>query len=307
MRMVAVWVEVSHSSFYFQFYSRCSIINEHMSKNTTIVKSNGEKEFFDSAKLVYSLARAGADKNVVESIVRHIEGELSEDMTTAEIYRHAFELLRRTEKRVAVKYSLKRALLDLGPDGFPFEKFVAEIFKARGFETLTDQVVQGGCVEHEMDVVAWNDTELHMVEAKFHNEPGLKSDLKIALYIKARFDDLQTVDFSYGGKTRKLTRGWLFTNTKFTDHAIRYGECKKLSMVGWNYPHEKSLEDMVIEANLHPLTCLGSLSQSDKKILLKNGLSLCRHVAERKDELKAFGIDENRIPVVLDEIASICS
>ena len=54
-----------------------------------------------------------------------------------------------------------------------------EIFKAEGYTTIIDQLVQGKCVEHEVDVVAWMEKELIMVEAKFHTDFNLKSDLKI--------------------------------------------------------------------------------------------------------------------------------
>ena len=70
------------------------------------------------------------------------------------------------------------------------EKYIAKIFQAWGYETLTDQTILGNCVSHEIDIIAWNNEKLIMVEAKFHNELGTKSDVKIALYIKARFEDL---------------------------------------------------------------------------------------------------------------------
>ena len=207
----------------------------------------------------------------------------------------------------SIRYSMKRAVSDLGPNGFPFEKFVAEIFKAQGYEALTGQVVYGKCVEHEMDVVAWKGDELVMVEAKFHNEPGLKSDLKVALYVKARFDDLKTETFEFGGKKRKLTSWHLFTNTKFTDHAIRYAKCQGLGLVGWNYPEKGNLEELIADANLHPLTALTTLSQVEKHALLGAGLILCKDVKARADVLTTLGIDAKKIPAVMEEIESVCS
>ena len=52
-------------------------------------------------------------------------------MSTGEIYTHAFSSLRRHEKPVALKYSIRKAVTELGPSGFPFEKFISELFKAR--------------------------------------------------------------------------------------------------------------------------------------------------------------------------------
>src|SRR3989338_5081017 len=146
-----------------------------------IVKTDGTREEFHGGKLLDSLTWAGASSGVRDKIVQHIAREIEDGMSTSAIYRHAFELLHKFETPVAARYSLKRAIADLGPSGFPFEKFVAEIFKANGYETLTDQIVDGHCIDHEIDVIAWNENKLIMAEAKFHNELGMKSDLKVAL------------------------------------------------------------------------------------------------------------------------------
>ena len=140
-------------------------------KNILITKANGDKEAFDQAKLHMSLLRSGAPEKVVNEILTSIEAEISDGMTTHQIYKNAFDLLHKNEhKSVAIKYSIKRAIMELGPTGFAFEDFVAEIFRQKGFQAETGKIVRGFCVEHEIDVVAWNEQKLIMVEAKFHNE-----------------------------------------------------------------------------------------------------------------------------------------
>jgi len=221
-------------------------------KQINIVKANGVHEAFDPSKIRASLLRAGADEDAIAAVMSHIMNELHEGMTTHDIYVRAFNYLGDYKKPVAQRYSLRRALSQMGPTGFPFEDFVAEIFKTKGFETLTRQTVLGGCVPHEVDVVAWNEKKLIMVEAKFHNELGTKSDLKVALYVKARMDDLKHNVFNFGGVDRKLNEGWLVTNTKFSSTAIHYGACQNLTMIGWNYPEKGNLQNM-IEENPHLL------------------------------------------------------
>src|SRR3989344_7426498 len=152
-----------------------------MSNSMTITKADGTKENFEEYKLTDSLKRAGGSADIARNIVGHIKGDLQDGMPTSQIYERAFCLLREYSIPIAVKYSLRRALSELGPDGFPFEKYIAKIFQAWGYETLTDQTVLGVCISHEIDVVAWNKEKLVMVEAKFHNELGLKSDVKVAL------------------------------------------------------------------------------------------------------------------------------
>lgn len=271
----------------------------------TITKADGTKELFEEQKLVESLKNAGGNDQIIDEIIDHVAKEMWDGMPTSEIYSRAFKLLRDHSMPIAVKYSLRRALSELGPDGFPFEKYVAQIFQSWGYETLTDQMVLGACVAHEVDVVAWNKEKLVMVEAKFHNEFGLKSDLKVALYIKARFDDLRGNMFSYGGPKRKLDEGWLITNTKFTDQAVRYGECQGLKMIGWNYPKKGNLQDIIEELRLHPFTCLTSLSNVHKKNLLAKGVVLCRDIVDNLQYLKDIGLNQEQSDRVLEEIKMV--
>lgn len=270
-----------------------------------VVKADGTKELFDVSKLEHSLKKAGASSKTVVDILKNTREHLKNEITTHEIYKHAFHLLHAEELPVAIKYSLKKAIMDLGPSGFPFEDFIAEIFKQKGFNAETGKIVKGFCVEHEVDVVAWNEEKLIMVEAKFHNEPGTKSDLKVILYIKARFDDLRKMTFRYG-KERELDEGWLITNTKFTSTAIEYGSCQGgIKMIGWNYPPIGNLHDMIVEAKLHPLTCLVSLNGREKKELLDQGIVLVKNLTEKPELLKNIGLTEPKIKKVLDEINTL--
>ncbi|OHA20184.1 MAG: hypothetical protein A2836_00510 [Candidatus Taylorbacteria bacterium RIFCSPHIGHO2_01_FULL_45_63] len=269
-----------------------------------VVKADGEKELWSEDKLRESLKRARAGDDTVQQIVDHIKGELRDGVTTSHIYQHAFYLLHKIEKPVAARYSLRRALVGFGPSGFPFEKFLGELFRAQGYEVATEQIVKGACVEHEVDVVAWNVEKLIMTEAKFHNELGAKSDLKVALYVKARFDDLSEQMFDYG-KRRPLDEGYLITNTKFTTNAIQYGECVNLKMIGWNYPLRGNLQDLIEDSGLHPITCLTSISVSEKQELLSKGVVLCRD-AKKKQLLKDFGFKEEAIAKITDEADLLC-
>lgn len=274
------------------------------SKDVLIVKSTGEKELFDIKKLETSLVRSGASEKNVSLIADHILKEVRDGMSTGEIYTHAFSLLRKYERPVSLKYSVRRAVLELGPSGFPFEKFISELFKARGFKSETNLMARGQCVEHEIDVIAWNDLKLIIAEAKFHNDIGLKSDLKVALYVKARFDDLKETFFTVEGNKRKYDEAHLITNTKFTSSAIEYAECKGLALIGWNYPSGANLHNMIEDFNLHPITALTTLTGSEKRELLSHGIVLCKQLIDG-NVLKNNGIKEDRINLAIQEIKEI--
>lgn len=270
-----------------------------------IIKADGVRELFDREKLLRSLRKIGTEKSLADRIVLKIEADLTEGNTTKEIYRKAFSLLKKHQRPVALRYSLKRAIAELGPSGFPFEDYVAEIFKAQGYQVVTDQIALGVCVPHEIDVVAYNDKELIMIEAKFHTDFSIHSDLKVALYIKARFEDLQNNTFKYGGKEKKMTKGMLITNTNFSSTAIQYGECAHLNMIGWNYPHEKNLHQIIESLNLVPITVLTTLSQTEKKMFLANKIILSKQLGDF-GLLKSYGFDDVKAQAIVREVYDLC-
>jgi hypothetical protein len=272
-----------------------------MSPLIQITKSDGSRQIFDEEKLVNSLHRVGANKDVIDNVVEEIEREMWDGMPTTDIYTRAFALLKKHSKHVAVKYSIRRSLIELGPEGFAFEKFVGRIFGLWGYEYVNDQTLIGTCVEHEVDVVAWKGDTLAMTEVKFHNEFGLKSDLKVALYVKARFDDLSDSVYNYGGKERKLTERFLFTNTKFTESAVRYGECKDMKMIGWNYPIHGNIHELIEKNGLHPITCSTLLSHEEKRNLISGGTIMCKEVISEPGRLEKIGVKPDRNEEILNE------
>jgi hypothetical protein len=282
-------------------FSTVCVTMKPMNHVINIVKNDGTRELFEEEKLVNSLRRVGVAPQAIDEIVDEVESKMRDGMSTGEIYSLAFSLIKRHSAPQAAKYSIRRGMMELGPDGFPYEKFVARIFRMWGYETVTDQNVSGKCVSHEIDVVAWKGDELAMVEAKYHNEFGAKCDLKVALYVKARFDDIVGNDFMYGGKKRKLTERWLTTNTKFTDRAIKYGECNGLKLMGWNYPNKGNLREIIEENGLHPITCLTSLTVQEKKDLAARDMLTCVDLVGKPGILADIGVKDDRTEKVLTE------
>ena len=82
-------------------------------KEIYIIKADGVRELFNREKLERSLRKIGTDKETTEMIIAKIEGDLTEDgYTTKEIYRQAFNLLKKYQRPVALKYSLKRGIAE---------------------------------------------------------------------------------------------------------------------------------------------------------------------------------------------------
>ena len=148
-------------------------------ENINITKASGEKVPFNIGKLKQSLLHSGASSNQANEISNEVIEMLVEGMSTRKIYKTAFRLLRNVSRPIAAKYKLKHAIMELGPSGFPFELFIAEILKQRGYKTQVGVVVKGHCVTHEIDVIAERDNHHFMIECKFHNRQGYSSDVKI--------------------------------------------------------------------------------------------------------------------------------
>lgn len=67
------------------------------------------------------------------------------------------KLKERNEQALAIRYDLKRALMELGPSGYPFEKLISDLLRKFGYRTKTNLTLQGKCVSHEIDVIAEKD------------------------------------------------------------------------------------------------------------------------------------------------------
>lgn len=266
-----------------------------------ITKADGTAEPFTPDKLAHSLRRAGAQDDAIARVQEVIEREMRPLMRTSDIYRRAFALLRKERHGVAARYSLKRAVLEFGPSGFPFESYIAELFRARGYEATTNRMVKGACVEHEVDVVLDKDGVRTFVEAKFHNSIGFKTDLKVVLYVRARVNDIER-----GKKFAAAVRGMVVTNTKFTEVAEAYAQCESLELLGWDYPALKNLHAIIEETGLYPTTALASLSRKDKELLLAEKIVLCKNVPHEADTLRRLGIQGAKFDRVLEEVGALC-
>jgi len=233
-----------------------------------ILKADGTREDFDGSKLETSLLRSGASRASAKRIREIIENTLVTGARTQDIYKRAFQLLRSDTRSVAARYSLRRALFDLGPTGHPFEDFVAELFRKEGWEVQWRRLIPGKCVSHEVDVYATRNGEYLAAELKYHNDPGYKTDVKVALYVKSRLDDIRNCDPSVNG-TCPIDHGYLITNTKFTGQAIDYATCAGVNLIGWSYPSEGNLYDRMLVTGVYPVTALTTLKKGEKRLLIR--------------------------------------
>jgi len=269
-----------------------------------ITKYSGDRVRFSIDKLKNSLRRSGADEVLVNKIANHVRDELYQGISTKEIYNRAFALLKKRKRGYASKYKLKKAIYELGPTGFPFEKFVASLLFYSGYEVETGQILQGKCVSHEVDVVARKNQQHIVAECKFHSTEGRNCDVKVPLYIHSRYQDI--LGFYDDVDPEKPNEGWVVTNTRFTADALQFGKCMGLYLLSWDYPKNQGLKDRIDQLGLYPITVSTLLTQREKQFLLSRDVVLCKQLIGDDFYLDHLGISESRKERILKEIHQLC-
>jgi len=231
-----------------------------------VIKADGTVEAFSEEKVISSLLRSGTSVEVALRIVEKIKPHLYQNIPTFEIFSTIAKILRKESEEMVDRYRLKAAIMELGPTGYPFEKFAAEVLKQNGFVTEINKIIMGNCVSHEIDIIAKKDRKTFMIECKFHNQPGGRTDIKEALYTYARFLDVKDKGFDVP---------WLVTNTKVTQDVRAYGACVGMEITAWDYPERESFRAMVDKSGLLPVTAL-SISPGKKQNLIENGIIFCK-------------------------------
>ncbi len=255
-----------------------------------VTKASGEKVLFDPAKLRQSLKHANADDSAIDSIMAEINRMLEPGISTRKIYNRAFTLLRHYHRPSAARYKLKRAIMELGPSGFPFEKFVGEILKDMGYEVKIGVIEQGRCITHEVDVLAENETERIAIECKFGNSADKKVNTQVSLYINSRFHDLSQEWRKDPELAQKTHKGWIVTNSSFTADAIKYGVCAGLHLISWNFPQKGSLKELIDLCHLYPVTALVSLTKAEKAAIIGKDVVLVRDLFKKQQLLDELHI-----------------
>lgn len=274
-------------------------------KKTYIIKKSGEKEFFSMTKLKSSLQRSGASEAEIDKVVETIEPQLYDGMSSKEIYKKAFAILKKNNRTCASRYSLKRALFELGPTGYPFERLISALLKVKGYKTAVGVILEGKCVTHEIDVLAEKDGNIFTVECKFHSKAHFTDNVKTPLYINSRFIDVQTKWNSNPDRKTNLKQGWLVTNTKFTLDAIDYAECVDLKLLSWDYPENNGLRKNIDDFGLYPITTLTTITKFEKEQIIENDIILISELNETPTVLNKIGISSIRIERILTEVKNL--
>ena len=271
-----------------------------------IIKASGDQQTYSKNKLCKSLKAAGAPKALVDRVCHMMEKEIRPGMSTEEISLKITKYLRKENPVLAAKYSLRRGIMELGPSGFLFEQYIAAILREYGYTTKTNQMMKGKSgVSHEIDILASTKNTHYIIEAKYHNKRGVKTDVKVIMYTFARFLDIENYQKK---REREKHKAWLFTNTKFTRSAIKYAVYKGIKLTGWKYPKKESLEKLIEAKALYPVTVLPSVNRYLKRQFAKRNLYFAKdliHLTPKQFQ-KMFVIYEKISQNIQKEAMALC-
>lgn len=255
-----------------------------------IFKASGVSEELSQNKIRHSLELSKVPDHTIPEVVRFVDSHLDPNGSTTDLHNLIRQfLIQKGLYAQSFDYDLRRAVMRLGPSGYPFEKYVAQLLNALGYDTKVGQTIKGGCISHEIDIVAHQASKHFLVECKYHNQPGTKTDVQVALYTYARFLDIISDLVNAPTHQTEQYQSWLITNTKVSKDAIQYSNCQKMNLISWSYPAKGNLKDWILETKHFPVTSITSLNDRQISALLNQDIVSCINLHH---ELKTRDLSE---------------
>lgn len=262
-----------------------------------VIKASGLEERFSTRKIYRTLLEAGSSGKLARRVISVVKRRYHENITTQDILEIILQELKDFPE-IRARYDLKRAIMALGPSGFPFEQFFGDVLKSYGYEVKVGNFIKGKIITHEVDIIAKKEKS-YMIECKYHNEPGTSTGLHPALYTYARFLDLRS----------KPNMPWLVTNTKCSIDAENYAKGVGLKITSWNFPKNKSLQKLINLKKLYPITILKSISDNTKEKLFLSKIVIAKNLLNysAEDLMKKTDLPEKEINKILEEVKIVCN
>lgn len=248
-------------------------------KKTFIIKANGSRVLFNENNILSTCRRAGANKKMSQQILKKVRSRIYQGVPTNNIYKFVLQAISEEKGGRALhqRYQLKEAIMKLGPNGFAFENYVGNILEHYGLEIKgIRSKVNGKCANHEIDLIAISNKKKFMIECKHHSTRGGFIGLKVALYTHARFLDTSPTFDSEA----------IVCNTKISQNAKKYAKCIGQQIFSWRYPPKQSLEKIIEDYKLYPITIL-NLNSHELEEFSKNNIMVARDLLKIKESTLA--------------------
>ena len=266
-----------------------------------VTKADGTRQLFDREKVVRTCLRMGASRKIADDVAEKVESNLYDGISTSKILQMTFRLLRRYKPAIRHLLDLRKglSLMDSKPE---FETFVQILLAHSGFEVTPNRLLTGRCVKHEVDAIARKDGVTYFVEAKHHVNYHTLTGLDESRIARAVLEDV-TEGFELGKSSLKIDRAMIVTNTRYSEHASRYGKCRNILQIGWSSPTDLCLQNMVEVKNLYPLSCLRDMKRETKTKLVNSGIVLLKQLFEEKTSTLArrTGVPKETLKQIIEK------
>jgi len=272
-----------------------------------VTKADGTKQPFNREKIVRTCLRMGATRVVAELIADEIENRVYVSIATKKILQMIFRLLKKYKPVIGYQIDLRKALSLLSPAP-DFERFIQLLLSEHGYEITPNQIIRGRCVEHEVDGVATKNGETYIVEVKHHYKYHTPTSLDVTRIARAVFEDL-TEGHELGLNSLKIDYVLIVCNTKLSEHAKRYADCRGIKHIGWSSPQNRDLQTMIEEKKLYPITFLKGLNVEARNKLTSKGIFLLKQLIERHpaELTRQTGISREKLDSMIGNTRAILS
>jgi len=252
-------------------------------------KADGRLEPFDRRKIVRTCMKLRVERAEAERIADKISKMAYDGIPSSEILSAIYKEVEKTRPEYKHAHDLREAISMMRPKP-DFEYFIGITLSSLGYRVESARILDGRCVEHEIDGVAMKGDEVLMVEVKHHVNPHTYTGLEVILAVHSTLRDL-VEGYRLGLHRYPFTAALVACNTKISQHAERYARCVGIRYMGWRYPRAFALEDLIARYKLYPTTMLRVLKRDQIERLGDRGIVTLKQLVET-DTDRLMGILE---------------
>ena len=95
------------------------------------------------------------------------------------------------------------------------------------------------------------------------------------------------------------------TITRFSSDSLEYSRGKGIKLLGWDYPKNNALKDMIEREKIYPVTILRHLNEKEKQQLMEDGIVTCAQLMNEPDRLNKLGFSNKKKLSVIKELEEI--
>lgn len=252
-----------------------------------VTKADGTRQPFSREKVAGTALRLGASPEEAGAIAGRIETGLYDGAPTSLILRRIYREVSKGRPEMKDRNDLRKALslIQSKPD---FELFVQALLAENGYQVTPNEILKGTCGEHEADAIASKGGVTYFVEVKHHRDYHVPTGLDDGRIARAIAEDVQGGAVTERGRV-VIDGAMIVCNTKLSEHAKRYADCRGIDHIGWGYPPGRDIRALIEARQAYPVTLLKGLSPAVARGLALAGVVTLRQLVSADPKALAPG------------------